>query len=74
MLERYEMRKIEDIKVKALKPEDIIGLKVQTIVNSPERKIKEIYDIESIVEKFKDNIKWEIIKEYFEIFELNKDF
>jgi len=74
MLERYEIREIEDIKVKVLKPEDMIGLKVQAIANSPERKIKELYDIESIVEKFKDNIKWEVVKEYFEIFELNKDF
>ncbi|MEO0137001.1 MAG: nucleotidyl transferase AbiEii/AbiGii toxin family protein [candidate division WOR-3 bacterium] len=74
MLARARKWKIKDIEIKVLQPEDIIGLKVQAIANKPERKNRELADIESILEKFSKNIDWELLKEYFHLFGFDKDF
>ncbi|MEO0129400.1 MAG: nucleotidyltransferase [candidate division WOR-3 bacterium] len=74
MLARARLWKVEDISLKVLQPEDIIGLKVQAIANKPERKNRELADIESILEKFSKNIDWELLKEYFHLFGFDKDF
>jgi len=62
------------MKIKVLKPEDIIGLKIQALVNNPKREANEYYDIELLINHFKKDIEWNIIEEYFKIFKLEKKY
>jgi predicted nucleotidyltransferase len=59
---------LPDIRIKVLRPEDLIGLKVQAINNDPSRYFQDMSDIENMMrlEICKDMDK---IKEYFELFD-----
>lgn len=59
------------IKIKVLKPEDIIGLKLQAIKNNPSRRQRDLSDIESLISIHKDNIDWRLIKKYCKILEMD---
>lgn len=74
MLDRAENKKIFDgvIAIKVLKPEDIIGLKIQAMANNPSRKTSELADIEALIEAHKDKLNWKIIKKYFTIFDMQE--
>ena len=61
-------------KVKVLIPEDIIGLKLQALNNNPARKNKELLDVEEIVAYFKKKLNWDLIKEYFLLFKMEKEY
>ena len=76
MLQRAEDRKIfnDSMTIKVLKVEDLIGLKVQAIVNDPSRKPIDLADIESLMETYGGSIDWPIIEEYFALFEFNNLF
>ncbi len=74
MLERVRTLEKDGLKAKVLMPEDIIGLKLQAMANDTSRKIRELSDIEVIIEKFKNKIDWSIIEEYFKIFNLQDEF
>lgn len=52
-----------------LMPEDIIGLKLQALVNDEDRRIRELADIEMILSHFKNDIQWDIIEDNFNIFD-----
>lgn len=58
--------------VNVLSPEDIIGLKVQSIANDPSRKIKDLEDIKEIVKKFGKKLDWARLKEYFSLFQMDE--
>ncbi len=58
-----------ELKIRVLRPEDIIGLKVQALVNDEARAAKEYLDIEALMEYYGSNLDWMSIKEYFEIFD-----
>lgn len=60
--------------VKVLKPEDIIGLKVQAFANDPLRETRELADIELIMSHYKGQLDWKVIKEYFGLFDMDKKF
>ncbi len=62
------------VSIKVARLEDIIGLKLQALVNDGRRYIKERYDIEFIMEKYKKKLDWEMIKEYFEMFNKIDDY
>ncbi|MGC8729659.1 MAG: nucleotidyl transferase AbiEii/AbiGii toxin family protein [Elusimicrobiales bacterium] len=64
----------DDLKIKVARKEDIIGLKVQAIKNNPKRYIKEIYDIEVVMERYGKKLNWEKIEEYFRLFDMGKDY
>ena len=70
MLDRISEKELEGIKIKVLKPEDIIGLKIQAMVNDKTREEREIADIVEILKKFKGEINWSLVKNYFKIFNL----
>lgn len=53
--------------VKVVRPEDLIGLKVQSMANNPARRHKELADIESLLEMRKD-VDWARIREFFVLF------
>lgn len=61
-----------EVKVKVLKAEDIIGLKVQAIANNPSRFQKDNSDIEELLKTVK--VDWETLKPYFELFSMTGRF
>ena len=63
-----------EIKIKVLLPEDIIGLKLQALVNNPERENQETADIERIANFYKDRLRWDLIKEYFDLFDKEEEY
>lgn len=62
------------IKVKVLRSEDIIGLKLQALVNDPSREKKEYSDIERILEHFKKKMNWSRVKSYFGLLGREKEY
>ncbi|MFN3551228.1 MAG: nucleotidyl transferase AbiEii/AbiGii toxin family protein [Endomicrobiia bacterium] len=62
------------LKIKILKPEDLIGLKIQAIVNDKERRNREFIDIEELMILYKGNLDWQLLEEYFSLFELKDKF
>lgn len=75
MLKRaFEERIDEKLKIKILRPEDIIGLKLQALANDESRAGREYADIESLLEHYNVKLEWDDIEEYFSIFGLNKKF
>lgn len=55
--------------VRVVRPEDLIGLKVQSIANNPARRHKELADIESLLETRPD-VDWARIRRYFALFDM----
>ena len=70
MLERASTAAVfgNEIKVKVLKAEDIIGLKVQAIANNPNRFHKDNSDIEELLKTV--IVDWKTLKTYFELFSM----
>lgn len=61
-------------KIKVLLPEDIIGLKVQSLANNPKRINKEYADIEALMDYHKESLDWQVVEEYFSLFDLKDKF
>lgn len=61
------------LKIKVLKVEDIIGLKVQSSSNDPERYHQDMSDIENLIWVNYENLNLELIKEYFDLFNRRKE-
>ena len=59
---------------RVLRPEDVIGLKVQAIVNSPKRRLRDLADIEALIQANLANLDWTLIKKYFELFSLDSEY
>ena len=72
MLKEKQIKPIYNGKmaIPILKPEDIIGLKIQALANNPQRVELEKNDIKSILEKYHNSIDWGKLKEYFLLFSL----
>jgi len=70
MLERAAEKDVFEgkLKIKVLLPEDIIGLKLQVQVNDSARVAREFVDIESLLERYKENLDWGILEDYFVLF------
>lgn len=62
----------QEARVKVLKAEDIIALKLQSINNNPDRLAKDNSDIEELMKSRK--LDWEILKTYFDLFGMDKRF
>ena len=60
--------------IKVLCPEDIIGLKLQALVNDHTREKRESADIEIIMDFFTARLDWDLIKEYFELFDKKEEY
>lgn len=54
--------------VMVLTPEDIIGLKIQSLANNPEREARDSADIVDILSLFGKRLDWRRIEEYFSLF------
>lgn len=70
MLKRSEEKKIfnDTITIKVVKVEDLIGLKLQAIANNAARRNIDMPDIENLILVNKDKVDWELIEEYFNLF------
>ena len=63
---------VNELETHTLLPEDLIGLKLQALINDPSRAAQETADISSLLEASKRNgrtIDWELLDEYFTLFE-----
>ena len=60
------------IELRVLKPEDIIGLKIQAVANNPSRLHKDFSDIEELVKNLK--VDWALIENYFKLFNMQDKF
>lgn len=56
--------------VRVVSPEDLIGLKVQSLANNPARRHKELADIESLLE-LRGDLDWARIRGFFVLFGLS---
>ena len=76
MLKNAHNRKIlgGEVQVKVLQAEDIIGLKIQAIANDSVRKLRELADIEALMNIYRQELDWDRLKEYFLLFEMEKEF
>lgn len=61
-------------KIRVLRPEDIIGLKLQAMANDAKRVARELLDIEALMDYYRMNLDWESIQDYFSIFEQKEKF
>lgn len=70
MLKRAKRHDIlERFQVPVLIPEDIIGLKIQSYVNNPKRQTLDMADIEFLLRENLENLNFELIREYFDLFD-----
>jgi hypothetical protein len=71
MIERAQSHGVFDgeFQVKILQPEDVIGFKVQAIVNNPLRAVRDNLDIEALMGHYRAKLDWERIQEYYDLFE-----
>lgn len=60
--------------IKIVRPDDIIGLKLQALVNDPERQEREYADIEALMKQSAKRLDWVVIEEYFGVFNKRKKF
>jgi hypothetical protein len=56
-----------ELKIRVLVPEDIIGLKFQAIKNDPRRRQQDLDDIKALVLARQGKLSWQLIDEYAEI-------
>ena len=70
MLERAEEKEIFEgkFKIKVIKIEDLIGLKVQSSSNDPDRMHKDMADIELFVKINYAKLDFALLREYFSLF------
>ena len=76
MLERSVEKKLfgDELSIKVLLPEDLIGLKVQAFANDEKRERLDMFDIESLMRVHGQSLDWELIGEYFDLFESSELF
>jgi len=56
--------------VRVLRPDDLIGMKVQAMANAPERTGLDLYDIEGLMRLHAAALDWQLIEEYFTLFDM----
>ena len=70
MIKRAEEKRIfnEELAIRVLKVEDLIGFKVQAMANDEGRKTIDLADIESLVALHRTSLDWNTVEEYFSLF------
>ena len=66
-------RVLENFEIPVLIPEDIIGLKIQSIVNNPQRHALDMADIEYLIKENLDKLNLNTIREYFHLFDRDNE-
>lgn len=57
-------------RLKTVQPEDVIGLKVQALYNDPSRRAQEQADIERLMARYRGDLDWQRIEEFYDVFGL----
>jgi hypothetical protein len=72
MLERAREKDIfgGSLRIRTLIPEDIIGLKLQSIKNNPSREKTDLADIEMLISVRRGDLDLKLLRKYFKIFEM----
>lgn len=75
MLGRATPKSVLDgkVKIKVIAPEDLIGLKVQSSSNDPNRLNLDMSDIENVLRANRGQLDLQLIKEYFDLFNRKSD-
>ncbi len=75
MLEQAQPRPIFQGKqtIRVVHPEDVIGLKVQSLANNPRRRAKDQYDIEELAKLYGNRLNWSRIQDHYELFDLGAE-
>jgi predicted nucleotidyltransferase len=74
MLKRARPVSLLGHSVKVIQPEDLIGLKVQSGSNDPDRTLQDNADIEDILRKHHATLDWTLIEGYFRLFDREAEF
>jgi predicted nucleotidyltransferase len=74
MLLRARPQEVFGFKVNVLEPTDLVGLKIQAIANDPERAPQDMADIHQLLQLYAKSVDWELIKEYFDLFDPRAEF
>ena len=72
MVRRASVKPLFDSRfyIKTVRPEDLIGLKVQAIHNDPENRfLKDAPDIRRLLEMHSDKLDMDLVREYFRVFD-----
>jgi len=69
MLGRAEGKEIfgGELNIMVVRPEDLIGLKLQAVKNNPARKEQDMSDIKALIAVQREKIDWQLIKKYANI-------
>jgi hypothetical protein len=59
--------------IRAVDPEDVIGLKVQAMFNDPTRRSQEVADIERLATLYGQKLDWDRIEEFYDLFGLREE-
>jgi hypothetical protein len=75
MLQRVKSRPIFSgaLQIRTVDPEDVIGFKVQAMVNNPKRHHQELADIETLMELYGHKLDWQRVQDYFDLFEISEE-
>lgn len=57
--------------VRVLRPDDLIGMKIQAMANDPGRTALDRYDIEELLRLHGTTLDWFLVEEYFDLFEMH---
>jgi len=60
-------------RIRAVGPEDVIGLKVQAMFNDPTRRSQEVADIERLAILYGQKLDWDRIEEFYDLFGLGEE-
>lgn len=73
MLERAVNMDVFDgiLSMKVVRPDDLIGLKVQAIANDARRRTMDLADIEALMARHSLTLDWQLIGDYFSLFEMD---
>jgi hypothetical protein len=71
MLQKSVDKKLfnQTVQVKVIRVEDLIGLKIQALVNDPTRQDGDLADIKALLAIHGAQLDWDILEEYFQLFE-----
>ena len=65
----------DKLKIKIVRPEDIIGLKLQALHNSePGERDKDLIDIKALAKANRNSLDWNRVEEYYKLFKREADY
>jgi len=67
MLVRAETKQVGNVSIRVVRPEDIVGLKLQALENNPSR-TKDLIDIQELVRMGHKTMDMALVREYFVLF------